>query len=222
MEIIPAVIGKDFDEVEEKVLAVEDFVNWVHLDIMDGVFTPSESWPYFDIKDAPKELEYIDFIRTENLKAEVHLMVKHPERDLDKWIEAGADRILVHYESTDEKITSDILDELSDNEIEAGIVLKYETPIDVLDKFIDRLDIVQLMSIDKIGAYGLPFEQGIYEKIKSLRAKYPGVTISVDGGVSLENARELIAAGADDLIAGSAIFKSDNIEETIKKFHGIA
>lgn len=221
MEIIPAIIGKDFAEVNEKVLLVEDFVTWVHLDIMDGIFTPVESWPYFDIKEAPKDLGDIDFIRTDNVRAEVHLMTKHPERNLSKWIEAGADRVMLHYESTDEETLSHIFTELSDSEVQVGIALKYETPISVLDSFIDQIDVVQLMSIGKIGAYGLPFEEGIYDKIKSLRARYPGVTISVDGGVSLENAGELMKAGADYLVAGSAIFKSNNIEQAIKSFQNL-
>lgn len=221
MEIIPAIIGKDFDEVEEKVLAVEDFIHWVHLDIMDGLFTPVESWPYLDIKEEPKDLEYVDFIRTDNVKAEIHLMTKYPERNLLKWVDAGADRVLVHYESTDEDNLMGVLEQLNDSEVEAGIVLKYETPIKVLDNFIDQIDVVQLMSIAKIGSYGLPFEEGIYDKIGSLRQRYPGVTISVDGGVNLENASLLGEAGADNLVVGSAVFKSSNIGETINIFKNI-
>jgi ribulose-phosphate 3-epimerase len=221
MDILPAIIGKDFDEVEDKIFDVENFVTWVHIDIMDGVFTPAETWPFVDIKESPKELYNIDTIRTDNVRAEVHLMTKHPEKSLSKWIEAGADRVMLHYESTDEETLSNIFTELTDTEVESGIVLKYETPITVLDSFIDQIDVVQLMSIAKIGSYGLPFEDGIYDKIKSLRARYPGVTISVDGGVNLENASKLIQAGADYLVVGSAIFKSENIEQTIKKFQSI-
>jgi ribulose-phosphate 3-epimerase len=221
MDILPAIIGKDFGEVEDKIFDVENFVTWVHIDIMDGVFTPAETWPFVDIKESPKELYNIDTIRTDNVRAEVHLMTKHPEKSLSKWIEAGADRVMLHYESTDEETLSYIFEQLTGSEVEVGIVLKYETPISVLDTFIDQIDVVQLMSIAKIGSYGLPFEEGIYEKIKSLRARYPGVTISVDGGVNLENASKLIQAGADYLVVGSSIFKSENIEQTIKKFQNI-
>ena len=219
--IIPAIIGKDFNEVEVKALSVTGLVPWVHLDIMDGLFTPTESWPYLDIKEGPSDLQYIDFIRTDNLKAEVHLMVGHPEKNLSKWIEVGADRILIHYESANEGVLNGILDELESSEVEAGMVLKFETPIEGLDKFIDKLDVVQLMSIAHIGSYGQPFEEEIYDKIKSLRADYPGVIINVDGGVSLENAPKLIAAGADNLVVGSAIFGSENIPAAIKRFREI-
>ncbi len=222
MEIIPAIIGKNFDEVEEKILLVEDFVKWVHIDVMDGLFTPVESWPYLDIKEAPKDLEYIDFIRTDNLRAEVHLMVKHPEKSISKWIEAGADRVMIHYESTSEDRIMEALDELNDGEVESGIVLKLETPIEVLDKFIDKLDVIQLMSIGHIGFYGHPLDEAIYDKIKSLRTKYPGVTISIDGGVNLDNASKLSKAGTDNLVVGSAIFRSQNLEQTIKDFKNIS
>ena len=207
MEIIPAIIGKDFDEVEGKVLSVENFVDWVHLDIMDGIFTPNENLAHFDIKK-----------KHEDLKCEVHLMVRQPEKVVSKWVEASVDRVLVHYESTNEDSLGNALNELNNSEVEAGMVLKLETPIGVLDKFIDKLDVVQLMSIAEIGSYGQPFEEGIYEKIKSLRAKYPSVTISVDGGVNLDNARGLVSAGADNLVIGSAIFGSENISDTIARF----
>ncbi len=217
--IIPAIIAKDFDEVEEKVEQVENSTEWVHLDNMDGLFTPVESWPYFDIKEAPKDLEYIDFIRTDNVKAEIHLMTKHPEKNLEKWVDAGADRILFHYESTTEAELDRMLTYLEDVEgVEAGIVLKYETPIDVLDKFIDDIDVVQLMSISHIGFYGHPLEEGIYAKIRDLRAKYPGVTINVDGGINLENAKMVMDAGADNLVIGSAIFNNDDPARAIKEF----
>lgn len=219
--IIPAIIGKDFDEVKEKVISVEKFVKWVQLDIMDGLFTPVESWPYFDIKEEPKDLEYIDFVRTDNTKVEIHLMVKHPERNLAKWIEVGADRILVHYESTGEDEIKKMLDELSDAEVESGIVLKYETPISVLDKFISDIDVVQLMSIGQIGFYGHPLEEGIYDKIRSLRAKYPGVTISIDGGVNMDNAKKLLDAGADYLVVGSAIINASDPGIAVRDFQRV-
>lgn len=215
MDVIPAIIGKDFEEVDEKILSVKNFVDWVHVDIMDGVFTPSESWPYPSTQGG---LAANWDILGSDIKKEVHLMVKNPERILSKWIGAGADRVLIHYEATDDENIRDILEELNSNELEAGIVLKYETPVEVVDKFIDEIDVVQLMSIAYIGAYGHPLEEGIYEKIERLRSRYPGVTISIDGGITLENAPKLKDAGADYLIAGSAIFKQKDIAKAISDF----
>ena len=209
MQIIPAIIGKDFDEVKKKIKRIEGLVEWIQVDVMDGIFTEALSWQCFDLPGR------------DNLKVELHLMVKDPQINLDKWLEVGVDRILIHYESTDEKKLEEILDELNDAEVEAGIALKLETPIDVIDTFIDKIDVVQLMSIATIGSYGQPFDERVYDKIRSLRAKYPGVTIEIDGGVSLDNAQKLIDAGADNLVVGSAIFKSKDIEETINNFKSL-
>lgn len=222
MEVIPAIIGKDFNEIKEKFLMVEKLVKWVHLDVTDSLFTPSISWPYPSTDASPDDLNEIKMVKSDNLKIEAHLMVKNPERDLFKWIEAGVDRILIHYEAGSEESMAKMLKELEDYvEVEVGMVLKLETSIDVLDRYIDRLDVVQLMSIGQIGSYGLPFDDSIYKKIKSLRARYPGVTISVDGGVSLDNAKELMTSGADNLIVGSGIFKSGDVSEAIKSFNNI-
>ena len=160
-------------------------------------FTQNESWPFL-MRGGEMELAGKLGSRHGCPYIEMHMMVKHPENYLGKLIEAGVDRVLVHYESTDEITLGEIFDELNMAEVEAGIALKLETPIDVLDEFMDKIDVVQLMSIAEIGAYGFPFDERVYGKIKGLRARYPGVTIEVDGGVNLENAEELIRAGADN------------------------
>ena len=101
-----------------------------------------------------------------------------------------------------------------------GVILQ-KTPIDVIDDYVKELNVVQLMSIGSIGSYGAVFEEGVYEKISSIRKKYPDVTIEIDGGVNLENAKKLVEAGANNLVIGSAIFKSENVEEAIEQFKGI-
>ncbi|HLA25790.1 MAG TPA: hypothetical protein VJ028_01360, partial [Patescibacteria group bacterium] len=108
----------------------------------------------------------------------------------------------------------------------SGIALKLETPLWVVDFLSETLlatryslTSIQLMSISEIGYHGHPFEEKVLERIKTLREKYPDVTISVDGGVSLDNAPKILSAGADNLLVGSAIFKSDDIRETLDKFN---
>ena len=218
MQIIPAIIGRDFSEVEEKVESVGETARWVQVDVCDGLFTPQESWPYYENEDSPEELELLDFVRSDVIKTEIHLMVKNPEKILDKWLNTGADRILVHYESTDEENLKEIISRIKDADIEVGLVLKLETPISVLDKFMEDIDLVQFMSIAKIGAYGEPFDPKVFEKVSGLLLKYPGATISLDGGINLENARIIINAGVENLVVGSAIFKYDNVQEMIERF----
>ncbi|MBI5140397.1 MAG: hypothetical protein HZA94_03050 [Candidatus Vogelbacteria bacterium] len=209
MNIIPSIIGRDFEEVNGKVELVNESTKWIQVDISDGVFAPQETWPYYENEDAFSEINLADFVRTDVLKMEVHLMVKNPELILDKWLSTGADRILVHYESTDEDTLKDIIARVKDEEIEVGIVLKMETPIDVLDNFMNNIDVVQFMSIDKIGAYGEPFDDEVFNKIEGLLVKYPGVRINVDGGVNSSNLKKLADLGVENAIVGSAVFGKD-------------
>jgi len=177
--------------------------------VSDGVFAPQETWPYYQNKDFVDDINLADFVRTDVLKTEVHLMIKSPELTLDSWLGTGADRILVHYESTDEENLKDIMSRIKAEEIEVGIVLNMGTSVDVLDEFMADIDLVQLMSIDKIGAYGEPFDDGVFAKIESLLAEYPGVRISVDGGVNSSNLKKLKDAGVENAIVGSAVFGKD-------------
>lgn len=213
MNIIPAIIGRDFEEVREKIELVPETAKWIQIDVSDGLFTPVETWPYYENEDSPLDLDLADFVRTDVLKTEIHLMVENPAKVLDKWLSTGADRILVHYEATDRISLKEVIERVKDAEVEVGIVLKMETPITVLNEFIEDIDLVQLMSINKIGAYGEPFDGGVLDKVKSLRAKYPGVTISLDGGINQSNIKKISEAGVANAVVGSAVFGKDETGE---------
>ncbi len=209
MNIIPSIIGRDFEEVNEKVELVGGATKWVQIDVSDGVFAAQETWPYYESEDSVDEINLADFVRTDVLKTEVHLMVQNPEAVLDKWLSSGADRILVHYESTDGENLKEIIARIKDEEIEVGIVLKMGTPVEVLDEFMGDIDVVQLMSINKIGAYGEPFDEEVFEKIYSVLSNYPGARINIDGGVNSSNLKKLADAGVENAIVGSAVFGKD-------------
>lgn len=216
--IIPAIIAKDFEELKNKLVQIDGLVSWAQIDVMDGVFVPPKTW------DNPADLENISTA----VNLEAHLMVANPENIIDSWLNSPVKRILLHYESTDSETITGLLKKIADTGKSAGIALKLETPLWVLDFLIDSLLAtryslfsVQLMAISEIGYHGHPFEEKVLERIKTLREKYPDVTFSVDGGVSLENASKILSAGADNLIVGSAIFKSDNIKETLEKFKNL-
>lgn len=213
--IIPAIIAKDFEELKAKLAQVEGLVAWAQIDVMDGIFVPPKTW------DNPADLENISTA----INLEAHLMVNKPENVIDRWLNSPIKRILLHYESTAHAETEKLIEKIRESGKEAGIALKLQTPLFVLDPLIQdsrfKIRAVQLMSISEIGYHGHPFEEKVLERIKTLREKYPDVTISVDGGVSLENASKILSAAADNLIVGSALFKSDNIKETIEKFKNI-
>lgn len=209
MQIIPAIIAKNFDELQKKVKLVESYVEWAQIDIMDGKFAPQITW------NNPPDLKKLKTA----LNLEAHLMVLEPEKEIEKWLASGVKRILAHFEATEQ--LPEIIIKIKNAGLETGVVLNLQTPIEVLEKFQVsgfKIQVIQLMGIAQIGYHGQPFDERTISKIKSLRQKYDSVKIAVDGGVNLENASEIIKAGADILVVGNAIFNSDNIGRTIEKF----
>lgn len=207
-EIIPAIIGKDLKEIKSKIDRVANLVNWIQLDVVDGQFAPEKSW------QTPEDLEGLHG----SFKIEAHLMVEKPEFILEKWI-LVADRILIHYKSS-ERI-GEIFSDFADSPVEIGLSLLMSTPLSVLDAHMSKLKTVQLMGISEIGYQGQAFNPLVIERVKILRRRFPNVKISVDGGVNLENAKDLIAAGVDNLVVGSAIWQSKNPEAAITEFKSL-
>lgn len=212
VEIVPAIIAKNFEELERKIRQVEPYVKSVQIDIMDGIFVSNKTW------NNPEELKNIKT----NLEIEAHLMVEDVVGEAEKWLNSGVKRILAHWEAMTEDLRFKIYElrkKIQEKGIEFGIVLNLETPINVLSDFSSiinyQLLIIQLMSIAKIGAHGYPFSEEVIPKIKALREKYPDVKISVDGGINLENAKRVKEAGADILVVGSTIFESKDIGKII-------
>ena len=211
--IIPAIIAKDFEELQSKLAKIDGLVSWAQIDVMDGVFVPPITWR------EPADLENISTA----VNLEAHLMIDKPENIIDSWLNSPVRRVLLHYESTAHAETEKLIEKIRESGKEAGIALKLQTPLFVLDSLIQdsrfKIRAVQLMSISEIGYHGHPFEEKVLDRIKTLREKYPDVTISVDGGVNLENAPKILSAGADNLLVGSTIFNSDNIKETVEEFN---
>ncbi|MFH1461019.1 MAG: ribulose-phosphate 3-epimerase [Patescibacteria group bacterium] len=204
IEVIPTIIAKDFEELKEKVKKVEPYVEWVQLDVMDGKFVDNITW------NKPEELKELET----SLNLEAHLMVEKPEEIIQAWIDSGVKRIIFHYESTQKH--KEILEQVKSKGLEVGLAINPNTPIEVLDQYIFDLDLVLIMTVEP-GKNGQELIKDTLVKIKRLREAYQNVKVSVDGGISLETAPEVISLGANILSIGSAIFKSDNIEETINK-----
>ncbi|MEI6304897.1 MAG: hypothetical protein WCP09_02650 [Candidatus Taylorbacteria bacterium] len=217
-EIIPAILPVDFLDLTDKIEMVLGFTKTIQVDICDGQFTPSPSWPYRKHDDSFEKLAAQEdgLPGWEKLDYEFDLMVNRPEEIVLQWVEVGATRIIIHAESK-----GDITEALArlDGKAEVGIALGMDTPIDVLEQYIGKFSTVQLMAIDRIGYQGQSFNVAVIEKIKAVKQRYPELLISVDGGVNLDNAASLIDAGANRLIVGSAIFESDNPLDTVQKFN---
>lgn len=212
MKIIPAIIGRELRDIKEKIAQLEGLVEWVQIDIVDGEFAKPASWPY---EQGNAELaERLKEIQTP-IKMELHLMVADPEEDLDEWLQTPASRIIVHDEAINLQETELILDMTN---IEWGVALNLNTPIRALHAYGHKLDVVQLMAIDVIGAQGALLNQKIFKKIASLRKKYPNVTIQIDGGVNLGNIQLLKDAGVDNVVVGSAIWESRDPVVTLEQF----
>lgn len=194
IEIIPTILVKDFKEVRERIKKVEDYVNWVQLDIMDGVFVDNETWRN------PQDLK--DF--KTRVKLEAHLMIEKPEEVIDDWLEV-VDRVIVHYEATNNISKGKRI----------GLAINPETSIDVIKPFLNNLELVLCMTVSP-GWGGQKFKDEVLIKIKALRKLWPNGNIEVDGGINLETAKKTIKAGANLICAGTYIFKSNNIKEAVK------
>ena len=227
ISIVPSIIGETFAEVRAKFEQIDGVVPWVQIDVVDGLFATPASWPY-------KHHEHVAELRTllqqsHTTKVEMHLMIESPESEVERWLASGASRVLFHAEATDKM--NDLLTYCETPRIglnakgklkvyprsDVGVVLNLATPVSALDHLAHAPHVVQVMSIARIGSYGGPFDEAVFPKIKYLRRKYPHATISVDGGVRLENARELVIAGATQLVVGSAVWNSKNPRSVIKE-----
>ncbi len=207
-EIIPSIIAHNFEEVKAVIARLDGLVGWAQLDIMDGLFVTPVTW------SVAEDLKTLDG----NIRLEAHLMVEQPEEVLKYWAEVS-DRILIHYEATND--LQEIINTFDNSWTRLGVVLNMKTEVEVLKDLTGKIDVVQLMSIDKTGYSGEKLDAKVYDKINALRNLWPDVRISIDGGITLDNAPKLITAGVDQLVVGSAIWQSDNIEETIKKFQNL-
>jgi ribulose-phosphate 3-epimerase len=220
MIIVPSIAeAKDFMDIEYKLKLVRGLASWVHLDVVDGEFAKPASWPYTtdSIED---EIKLINDLPAEP-KIGVHLMERDPQEYLDSWIDTPVKRILVQYESPEH--LQNALAVLDMSKIESGVVLALDTPVAVLSELPEKINFVQLMSINKIGHYGERFQEEIFDKIKEVKALNPKIVVSVDGGIKEEHLLALKKAGADQVVMGSAIFEAgDPRAELEKLIHAIS
>lgn len=224
VEIIPAIMPKDYDDLDEAMSIFVGVVPLVQLDIMDGKFVPARTWPY------PKDAHFDAIVaeeegmpRWEDINFEVDLMVSDPESVVSKWVSAGASRIIVHVETMKNSIEDfqAIRDAVPEGLIELGLAINTTTPLSVIEPYLDRIDFVQCMGIARIGFQGEVFDERVIENVRALRAKYPELPISIDGSVNFDTARSLVDAGATRLVAGSVILEADDFTQAIAEMESL-
>lgn len=208
MELVPAIIARTGSEVSDKLNLVESQTAWAHLDIADGVFAPTVTW------QTPSDLELVEG----RIKLEVHLMINEPETVLTDWTQV-VDRVIVHTEAAAD--LGELIEIFNNQQTQLGVALLLETPVETIASFLPQLKFVNLLSVAKIGYHGEPFDKRVLAKIKTLRSLAPKITISVDGGLNLSNAQSVIAAGADRLVVGSALWQATDLTKTINQFHNL-
>ncbi|MDP3661691.1 MAG: hypothetical protein Q8R17_02485 [bacterium] len=211
MEIIPAIIPKSAEDLKEKLETLKGLADTVHIDlVVDEPFAK-----HILQKSSGRAVRFASRAQPDILKMcfasgfsefifEAHLMIPHPDEHIAELVKDGFSRILVQVESLSAEAFAELIHEWS-GAVEVGAVLKIDTPLSSIDSFAHELKTVQLMSIAEIGAQGRPFDARVLERISALHAKYPHLTIAVDGGVNKKNADKLVAAGATRLVAGSAL-----------------
>ena len=221
MEIIPAILPKDFGEIEEKTGLIKGLSDIIQIDICDGNFVPSLSWPYkkIDVNFDKIIKEEMGMPEWDSIDYEFDLMIRNPNKhDMNKWIIAGAKRIVLHIESSDD--LSEVINVLN-GLVDIGLAINVSTPVDKIEKYREKISYIQVMGIRKIGFQGQSFDDSVINKIKEIKTKYPDMLLQIDGGVNLHTAVDLEKTGVDRLVVGSALFESDNIVDTYHKFERI-
>ena len=207
-KIAPSILAADFGNLQRDCEMINSSqADWFHLDVMDGVFVPNISFGMPIIKK-------INTYATKTL--DVHLMIVNPDRYIKVFKEIGADVLTIHYEACDHLHRT--LTAIKEEGMKAGVALNPHTSVHLLSDVLKDLDLVCIMSVNP-GFGGQSFIEHTYEKVKQLaslrKESNTNFLIEIDGGVSTINARRLLDAGADILVAGSFVFKSKNPIQTI-------
>lgn len=214
IKIAPSILSADFGRLNEEIKIVEEAgADYLHIDVMDGHFVPNITLGAPIVKAIRKNSDLV---------FDVHLMIENPDNYIKDFAEAGADIITVHAEAC--RHLNRTIQNIRSYGKKVGVALNPATPLNVLDYSLEYIDMVLIMTVNP-GFGGQKFIPNMIEKIKKLKtmiySRGLDVDIQVDGGIKLENYKSVVEAGANILVAGSAVFESDDIQRTIQEFKKI-
>jgi ribulose-phosphate 3-epimerase len=214
IQVVPAIIPHTKEQLEEEIQRVAKFAKLIQVDITDGIFVPTKTWPYngrdVDFFENLKK-EEVGWPRWEDVDIEVHLMIKNPEDTVLDWIKTGASTVVAHIEATTN--FQKVIDICRENSISVGLAIKPSTDTDRLKPFVSIVDFIQVMGSDLLGKHGVELEPKALIQIEKLRKLYPESIIAIDIGVNRDTAQSLIDAGTNKFISGGDILLADNPEE---------
>jgi len=213
-KISPSILSSNFSKLDSEIKKIEKGgADLVHLDVMDGIFVPNITFGAPIVKEIRK---------TTSLPFDVHLMVDRPERFIEDFVKAGANIITVHEEASIHLHRT--IQEIKGFGVKAGVAINPSTPLNAIEYILDDVDMILIMTVNP-GFGGQAFIPSMEKKIKELRKiindRELDVEIEVDGGIKLENAKEIIDFGVDILVVGSAIFNEEDIIENTKAFKAL-
>ncbi len=211
IKIAPSILTADFTKIKDEIKSLEDAgADYIHLDVMDGVFVPNITFGIKMVEDIRK-------ITT--LPLDCHLMIVHPERYVEKFAKAGADYITVHYEATKRKLKK-CLKQIKSFGVKCGLVINPDTPVKKIRKYIPLCDMVLVMSVYP-GFGGQKFIGDVLQKCDEIRKiidkENLKCLLEIDGGINENTCVLAKSSGCDVLVAGNVIFKSEDRKKTIKK-----
>jgi ribulose-phosphate 3-epimerase len=223
MKIIPAILPASYRAIEQGVTSVRGAVDTVQIDFVDGTFAPNRTW-WFNNKDTERLSAILreeeGLPEWEHMNYEFDVMLANPLEHMETFIALGPSKIIFHVEGLDEGAMLayfTTIPEIVRTTISFGMALGIETDPAIIAPYLPYITTIQCMGILRVGFQGQPFDERVHDQIKKVRALYPDMIISVDGGVTMENAVELIHSGATELVVGSQVFGNIDPRGTIKK-----
>lgn len=238
-DIIPAILPKNYEDLKNHIALVKDTVDVIQVDICDGNFVNNLTWPFLSRTDDSNlflQNEFDEHFKRilnedegmpfwEDVDFELDLMVLGAVENFDIYTKLSPKRIVFHLEAVGDLVEFENFLEGVDiyirDSIDIGVAINTTTEIEKLFPLVNFIDFVQVMGIEQVGFQGADFDQRCIDHVKKLKEKFPELIVSVDGAVSFETAPKLVSTGVDRLVIGSAIFKRDDIIDTIDMFRSL-